>query len=534
MIKMSNLDELISYTNILCNGLITKDKKNNLLQLIGNAKNDFITGNIESEPLNGLIKMLKLNEKQNILKSKLNELVLYFKANIFELYANIVLFIYITQINNKNVIKYKYTELNDLTTAKVFQIKEKDLANCDMMKNARYIVFQNESYKYLMNGIDAQNKTVICIESLFPNPLDAYKTLYNIKETTKSQMYIYGRLFEYIIDVENQEKNAMECITARNKILTNIISGMKNQNNVSATKMHSIEFEELNNKSKLQTNKIISLENTIEELKEKERYVKYMENELHNTIKQTGDTIRGLHKIINGKNIIIDEKNEMILDMTISLNQKVKEIHELTKTIEQISIEHKKQNDILTIENNQLREENNGHLKTNKKMVEYIANKEIDTTKLYIRNVRYTVKFQLSCHNQSALIANEIDNMTMGVDNLNDIVLILENLNNYSDPFRESMIDSILKVKMDNDKITINICQKDFKKYIVTKLTNMLDNIIKTPEIDDNNCCICFITKKNIVFFPCLHNALCYDCAHQVTKCPICRIDVKDMLEIFN
>jgi hypothetical protein len=50
----------------------------------------------------------------------------------------------------------------------------------------------------------------------------------------------------------------------------------------------------------------------------------------------------------------------------------------------------------------------------------------------------------------------------------------------------------------------------------------------------DSKCLICYTNDKNFVIDPCLHLAVCMDCAGLIEKCPICRKDFKQGVKIFN
>jgi len=58
----------------------------------------------------------------------------------------------------------------------------------------------------------------------------------------------------------------------------------------------------------------------------------------------------------------------------------------------------------------------------------------------------------------------------------------------------------------------------------------------KQPAGDDAEkdiCKICFVNSINCVVIPCGHFANCLDCGKRLKKCPICRINVMKMQEVF-
>jgi len=46
-------------------------------------------------------------------------------------------------------------------------------------------------------------------------------------------------------------------------------------------------------------------------------------------------------------------------------------------------------------------------------------------------------------------------------------------------------------------------------------------------------CKICFVNTINCIAIPCGHFSNCLDCGRRLTKCPICRIKVDKMQEVF-
>jgi len=48
------------------------------------------------------------------------------------------------------------------------------------------------------------------------------------------------------------------------------------------------------------------------------------------------------------------------------------------------------------------------------------------------------------------------------------------------------------------------------------------------------NCIICEEKVATAVLQPCRHMVMCGPCSHKVTKCPMCRVDIRNKFEIFN
>lgn len=50
-------------------------------------------------------------------------------------------------------------------------------------------------------------------------------------------------------------------------------------------------------------------------------------------------------------------------------------------------------------------------------------------------------------------------------------------------------------------------------------------------DIDNPECCICLSEPKSVVINPCGHYYMCKGCSASVTKCPICRVQIKGCIE---
>jgi len=60
---------------------------------------------------------------------------------------------------------------------------------------------------------------------------------------------------------------------------------------------------------------------------------------------------------------------------------------------------------------------------------------------------------------------------------------------------------------------------------------------VMTPQnpnlIDKYTCKICMVDEVNTVLLPCKHSLLCHNCASKVETCPICRIEVGNILKYY-
>ncbi len=83
-----------------------------------------------------------------------------------------------------------------------------------------------------------------------------------------------------------------------------------------------------------------------------------------------------------------------------------------------------------------------------------------------------------------------------------------------------------------NSIITIN------NKYIETRGINNTTKIYKITDTDDipeeEMCIICYnSTLKNEVLVPCGHTQFCNKCIKDITKCPLCRQAVTQIIKIY-
>lgn len=108
-------------------------------------------------------------------------------------------------------------------------------------------------------------------------------------------------------------------------------------------------------------------------------------------------------------------------------------------------------------------------------------------------------------------------------DNYKNLLNILKNNNNYNNDYNNN----------DNNNINYYINYifislfEPLKKKII-KLKNENKNLKTKIEKLDNKCTICLENSCNIIFIPCGHLCMCYECSSKYDKynfslCPICR-----------
>lgn len=105
-----------------------------------------------------------------------------------------------------------------------------------------------------------------------------------------------------------------------------------------------------------------------------------------------------------------------------------------------------------------------------------------------------------------------------------------------------------------NNQVTVHVSfinlnefnEKDVKAKVESQKINIkgswfnISSVFGMVEDNKNNneCEICYLTQKNIVFLPCKHSYCCDACAENIRKrgnwCPICRNDITDLLVIEN
>ena len=128
--------------------------------------------------------------------------------------------------------------------------------------------------------------------------------------------------------------------------------------------------------------------------------------------------------------------------------------------------------------------------------------------------------------------------------------------NNYNCSFPKDIREEGRLYLINNDNIVLNNRNKPFysiKKwneigviYYDTVLINLIRYIklykklqdkIEHDDIIKNNfktdeCCICLSTNPDVIFVPCAHLCACMECAQQLSKCPLCRRQITNRINI--
>ena len=79
-----------------------------------------------------------------------------------------------------------------------------------------------------------------------------------------------------------------------------------------------------------------------------------------------------------------------------------------------------------------------------------------------------------------------------------------------------------VKEKNDIDENNMTMAEEN-TSTLISSVKSTIDMDVKV----DKNCKICMAAKIQIVFLPCTHMITCLTCALSVAKCPICRIEIK-------
>ena len=128
--------------------------------------------------------------------------------------------------------------------------------------------------------------------------------------------------------------------------------------------------------------------------------------------------------------------------------------------------------------------------------------------------------------------------------------------NNYNCSFPKDIREEGRLYLINNDNIVLNNRNKPFysiKKwneigviYYDTVLINLIRYIklykklqekIEHDDIIKNNfktdeCCICLSTNPEVIFVPCAHLCSCMECGQQLSKCPLCRRQITNRINI--
>ncbi len=83
----------------------------------------------------------------------------------------------------------------------------------------------------------------------------------------------------------------------------------------------------------------------------------------------------------------------------------------------------------------------------------------------------------------------------------------------------------------DNGSMDDEICKNKIEKNAANM--SLVANDKTNDPNDDRLCKICFEQEKNTCFLPCKHLSTCRDCAKKCKLCCICRVKVKERLEVY-
>jgi len=86
---------------------------------------------------------------------------------------------------------------------------------------------------------------------------------------------------------------------------------------------------------------------------------------------------------------------------------------------------------------------------------------------------------------------------------------------------RKHAYNNSIKIDKSND---LSIELKQYKN-LNDSLKNELDEV--------KNCKICFSNKMDVLCRPCGHLCVCQSCSKRLSKCPICRKDVKQYIKVY-
>lgn len=90
--------------------------------------------------------------------------------------------------------------------------------------------------------------------------------------------------------------------------------------------------------------------------------------------------------------------------------------------------------------------------------------------------------------------------------------------------------------QMAHDNIKLLNKELDFKRriYRETKKLEQLRDNVKYMKNNTKKCILCEENAKNSLITPCNHHCCCYTCGLKLEKCPICRINVTELLKIYS
>eukprot|EP01012_Entosiphon_sulcatum_P048064 TRINITY_DN6602_c0_g1_i1.p1 TRINITY_DN6602_c0_g1~~TRINITY_DN6602_c0_g1_i1.p1 ORF type:complete len:263 (-),score=36.87 TRINITY_DN6602_c0_g1_i1:14-802(-) len=79
----------------------------------------------------------------------------------------------------------------------------------------------------------------------------------------------------------------------------------------------------------------------------------------------------------------------------------------------------------------------------------------------------------------------------------------------------------------------------DLEKLSIEELRRLEQQVdeyrlrIRAVIADKLKCVICMDKECIVIFYPCKHKVVCDSCSHKVTRCPMCRMEIKDVIKPF-
>ena len=118
----------------------------------------------------------------------------------------------------------------------------------------------------------------------------------------------------------------------------------------------------------------------------------------------------------------------------------------------------------------------------------------------------------------------------------------LKVIGGYKEEIDDLMSEHIYYVEIEDDKITREnkyfeienkTIKAPFNVFIIIGLYNHPDIGAPLPiqrSIREKNCCVCLKKRPNVLYYDCRHISTCTKCENEgnITKCPICRTEVKN------
>ena len=78
-------------------------------------------------------------------------------------------------------------------------------------------------------------------------------------------------------------------------------------------------------------------------------------------------------------------------------------------------------------------------------------------------------------------------------------------------------------------KYFYSVKKRDYIEIVKEEID--INNLKIYEDNSNNDCAICLVNTKSVVFYKCGHYYCCKDCASFITKCPICRESIVQYIE---